>query len=54
MQAWRAAGPGDGGLDDVRAALDDDLDTPAAIAAIERAVAEGDGVEEAAALLGVF
>jgi L-cysteine:1D-myo-inositol 2-amino-2-deoxy-alpha-D-glucopyranoside ligase len=54
VQAWRVAGPGDGALDEVRVALDDDLDTPAAIAAINTAAAAGDGVDEAAALLGVF
>jgi L-cysteine:1D-myo-inositol 2-amino-2-deoxy-alpha-D-glucopyranoside ligase len=53
LEAWRAAGPGEGALDAVRAALDDDLDTPAAIAAIDHAVAAGRGVSAAAALLGV-
>ncbi|MEM9201553.1 MAG: cysteine--tRNA ligase [Actinomycetota bacterium] len=53
LAAWRAAGPGSGGLDDVRAALDDDLDVPAAIAAIDVAAATGRGVDQAAALLGV-
>jgi L-cysteine:1D-myo-inositol 2-amino-2-deoxy-alpha-D-glucopyranoside ligase len=50
---WRAAGPGDGALDGVRRALDNDLDAPAAIAAIDAAVAAGHGVSEAAAILGV-
>jgi L-cysteine:1D-myo-inositol 2-amino-2-deoxy-alpha-D-glucopyranoside ligase len=36
-----------------RDALDDDLDTPAALAAIDDAVANGEGVREAAGLLGV-
>jgi L-cysteine:1D-myo-inositol 2-amino-2-deoxy-alpha-D-glucopyranoside ligase len=40
-------------LDDVRAALDDDLDTPAALAAIDAAVDGGRRIDEAAALLGV-
>ena len=40
-------------LDDVRAALDDDLDTPGALAAIDAAAAAGHGVGDAAALLGV-
>jgi L-cysteine:1D-myo-inositol 2-amino-2-deoxy-alpha-D-glucopyranoside ligase len=40
-------------LDEVRARLDDDLDTPRAVAAIDDAAARGDGVLEAAALLGV-
>jgi L-cysteine:1D-myo-inositol 2-amino-2-deoxy-alpha-D-glucopyranoside ligase len=38
----------------VRAALDDDLDSPAAVAAVDAAVAAGQGVSEAAALLGVL
>ena len=53
LAAWRAAGPGDGALDEVRAALDDDLDLPAAVAAVDRAAAAGRGVGEAADLLGV-
>jgi L-cysteine:1D-myo-inositol 2-amino-2-deoxy-alpha-D-glucopyranoside ligase len=52
---WRgAAGPAsEQVLADVRAALDEDLDTPRAIAAIDDAVERGEGVREAAALLGV-
>jgi L-cysteine:1D-myo-inositol 2-amino-2-deoxy-alpha-D-glucopyranoside ligase len=53
LARWRAAGPGSGGLDAVRAALDDDLDVPAAIAAIDAAAARGHGVSEAAELLGM-
>jgi L-cysteine:1D-myo-inositol 2-amino-2-deoxy-alpha-D-glucopyranoside ligase len=53
LDAWRTAGPGDGGLQETRAALDDDLDTPAALAALDRAAAGGEGVGAAAALLGV-
>jgi L-cysteine:1D-myo-inositol 2-amino-2-deoxy-alpha-D-glucopyranoside ligase len=53
LDRWRAAGDGDGGLDDVRAALDDDLDAPSAVAAIDRAAAAGLGVSSAATLLGV-
>ncbi len=52
-QAWSAAGPGDAGLDEVRAALDDDLDVAAALAAVDRHAAAGVGVADAAALLGV-
>jgi L-cysteine:1D-myo-inositol 2-amino-2-deoxy-alpha-D-glucopyranoside ligase len=37
----------------VRSALDDDLDTPGAVAALDEAAAAGHGVAEAAALLGV-
>jgi L-cysteine:1D-myo-inositol 2-amino-2-deoxy-alpha-D-glucopyranoside ligase len=40
-------------VDAVRAALDDDLDTPSALAAIDAAAAAGHGVHDAAALLGV-
>ncbi|MDE3206445.1 MAG: cysteine--tRNA ligase [Acidobacteriota bacterium] len=53
IQAWRAAGPGGGALDAVRSALDDDLDTVGAIAAIDAAAARGEGVSDAAKLLGV-
>jgi L-cysteine:1D-myo-inositol 2-amino-2-deoxy-alpha-D-glucopyranoside ligase len=53
LAAWRRAGEGDGALAEVRAALDDDLDTAAAIEAIDRAAAAGRGVSEAAAVLGV-
>jgi L-cysteine:1D-myo-inositol 2-amino-2-deoxy-alpha-D-glucopyranoside ligase len=53
LARWRAADEGDAALDDVRAALDDDLDVPGAIAAIDDAVAAGGGVSRAAALLGV-
>jgi L-cysteine:1D-myo-inositol 2-amino-2-deoxy-alpha-D-glucopyranoside ligase len=41
------------GLVEVRDLLDDDLDTPAALAAVDDAVARGEGVRAAAALLGV-
>jgi L-cysteine:1D-myo-inositol 2-amino-2-deoxy-alpha-D-glucopyranoside ligase len=53
LDSWEAAGEGDAGLDEVRAALDDDLDTPAALRAVDEAVAAGRGVSAAAALLGV-
>ena len=53
LDRWLAAGEGDGALEVVRAALDDDLDTPAAVAAIDTAAAAGHGVGDAAALLGV-
>jgi L-cysteine:1D-myo-inositol 2-amino-2-deoxy-alpha-D-glucopyranoside ligase len=53
LAAWRAAGDGDGALDEVRRALDEDLDTPAALVAIDRAASEGTGVSAAASLLGV-
>ncbi|MDY7103519.1 MAG: cysteine--tRNA ligase [Actinomycetota bacterium] len=53
LERWQAAGLGDGALDEVRAALDDDLDTPTALAAIDRAAAAGTGVSDTAMLLGV-
>ena len=53
LTRWVAAGPGDAALDEVRLALDDDLDTPAAVAAIDAAAARGEGVGRAARLLGV-
>ena len=60
LEVWRAAGAGgssgdrpDPVLEVVRNALDDDLDAPAAIAAIDSAAAQGQDVAAAAALLGV-
>jgi L-cysteine:1D-myo-inositol 2-amino-2-deoxy-alpha-D-glucopyranoside ligase len=53
LESWRAAGPGAGALVAVRAPVDDDLDTPLAIAAIDAAASAGEGVSDAAALLGV-
>ncbi|HUR76711.1 MAG TPA: cysteine--tRNA ligase [Acidimicrobiales bacterium] len=53
LTAWRGAGDGVAALDDVRACLDDDLNTPGAIAAIDAAVKSGHGVSAAAQLLGV-
>ena len=57
LRRWEAAGEGTGAdddtLDEVRAALDDDLDTPAAVAAIDEVVAAGKGAAAGAALLGV-
>ncbi len=57
VEAWAAAAAAHGDdvavLDDVRAALDDDLDTPRAVATIDAAAASGHGVRSAANLLGV-
>jgi L-cysteine:1D-myo-inositol 2-amino-2-deoxy-alpha-D-glucopyranoside ligase len=53
LARWIEAGPGTGALDEVRAALDDDLDTPCAVAAIDSAAAAGEGIGQAARLLGV-
>ena len=53
LAAWQAAGDGDAALEEVRQALDTDLDTPAALAAVDQAADDGRGVSDAAALLGV-
>ena len=54
LAAWNAANrPNPELLETVRVRLDDDLDTPGAIAAIDAAAASGAGVLESAALLGV-
>jgi len=53
LERWLEAGVGDAALEEVRAALDNDLDTPAAVAAIDAAVDTGLGVSDAAMLLGV-
>jgi L-cysteine:1D-myo-inositol 2-amino-2-deoxy-alpha-D-glucopyranoside ligase len=54
LEAWRAAGEGHAALEDVRAALDDDLDCPAALVAVDAATARGQVVSMAAGLLGVW
>jgi L-cysteine:1D-myo-inositol 2-amino-2-deoxy-alpha-D-glucopyranoside ligase len=53
LESWRAAGTGSASLEQVRKSLDNDLDTPSAVAAIDEEVAAGRGVSEAVALLGV-
>ena len=53
LLGWVGAGEGSGALEEVRERLDDDLDTPGAVAAIDEAVAAGEGVSQAAMLLGV-
>ncbi|MGF1598255.1 MAG: cysteine--tRNA ligase [Acidimicrobiales bacterium] len=53
LERWLDAGSGDGALDEVRAALDDDLDTPSAVQAIDAAAEAGRGVSTAALLLGI-
>ncbi|WP_419841692.1 cysteine--tRNA ligase [Candidatus Poriferisodalis sp.] len=53
LERWRAAGRGDGALAQVRERLDDDLDTPGALDAIDAAAARRVPVSDAAALLGV-
>ena len=54
LQRWQAAGSGEGALAEVRAVLDDDLRTDQAVAAIDQAVSSGQGVSQAAQLLGVI
>ena len=54
LAAWRRAGEGEAGMDEVRDRLDDDLDAPGALEVLDAAVAAGRGVgATAAALLGV-
>jgi L-cysteine:1D-myo-inositol 2-amino-2-deoxy-alpha-D-glucopyranoside ligase len=56
LDSWRAqadGGPGDV-LDEVRERLDDDLDSPGAVAAIDGAALRGEATRAAAALLGVI
>jgi L-cysteine:1D-myo-inositol 2-amino-2-deoxy-alpha-D-glucopyranoside ligase len=52
---WSEASGGDGtaGLNEVRACLDDDLDTPGALRVLDEAARAGHSVREAAGLLGV-
>ena len=55
LELWNAAKNGDGtaGLAEVRAALDDDLNTPAAIQVIDQAAAAGLSIKSSAKLLGI-
>jgi len=53
LERWRAASGPDRSLDAVRALLDEDLDTPGALAELDRQAAAGGAVAEGAALLGV-
>jgi L-cysteine:1D-myo-inositol 2-amino-2-deoxy-alpha-D-glucopyranoside ligase len=56
LATWRSASRSTrtgGVVDDVRAALDDDLNTPAALAALDEAALAGINVGPAAALLGI-
>ena len=53
LARWRSVGNGGQALEAVRSCLDEDLDTPGALAAIDQAVAAGQGVSQAAALLGI-
>jgi L-cysteine:1D-myo-inositol 2-amino-2-deoxy-alpha-D-glucopyranoside ligase len=55
LESWRTAAYGTDGdlLAEVRERLDDDLDTPGALAAVDAAAARGEATSTAAALLGV-
>jgi L-cysteine:1D-myo-inositol 2-amino-2-deoxy-alpha-D-glucopyranoside ligase len=55
LERWRAGTEGDGsaGLTEVRAALDDDLDTLGALGALDEAALSGHAITAGAALLGV-
>jgi L-cysteine:1D-myo-inositol 2-amino-2-deoxy-alpha-D-glucopyranoside ligase len=55
LALWRSASEGDGsaGLSAVRATLDDDLDTPAALEALDAEARAGRSVLACASLLGV-
>jgi len=55
LEAWLSSVGGAAGtvLEEVRERLDEDLDTPGAVAAIDRAAGAGVDVSDAAALLGV-
>jgi L-cysteine:1D-myo-inositol 2-amino-2-deoxy-alpha-D-glucopyranoside ligase len=56
LERWKTAADADGAqgvFDAVRERLDDDLDTPGAIAVVDEAAAGGHDVRSAAALLGV-
>ncbi len=54
LSLWRSTGHGEGALQEARAALDDDLDTPRCLGVIDEAASAGQGVSKSAALLGVF
>lgn len=55
LNLWQGAAKGDGlaALAEVRTALDDDLNTPAAVAAIDSAAQSGHRITSAAELLGI-
>lgn len=56
LARWRAAADGTPGdvIDEVRLRLDDDLDSPGAVAAVDAAAARGEATRAAADLLGVL
>ena len=53
LERWKKGGEGNGALNYVREHLDNDLDTPTSLEVIDDAVQKGEGVSNAALLLGV-
>ena len=55
LESWSAAKNGDGtaGLAEVRSALDDDLNAPAAVEVLDQAAAAGHSIKSSAKLLGI-
>ena len=53
LRSWIKAGSGDGGLEEIRNCLDDDLNTPEAIKVLDAQAEAGNGISESAKLLGV-
>jgi L-cysteine:1D-myo-inositol 2-amino-2-deoxy-alpha-D-glucopyranoside ligase len=53
LALWRSAGAGDAGLEAARERLDDDLDTPGVVKALDAEARAGGGVSRAASLLGI-
>ena len=55
LESWSAAKNGDGtaGLAEVRSALDDDMNAPAAVEVLDQAAAAGHSVKSSAKLLGI-
>lgn len=53
LALWRSGSSGSDVIDEVRARLDDDLDTPGAVTAIDAAAERGEDVSAAAELLGI-
>jgi L-cysteine:1D-myo-inositol 2-amino-2-deoxy-alpha-D-glucopyranoside ligase len=53
LESWRKLGHGDAGLELTRRRLDDDLDTPGVLRALDELVRSGQPVSNAAELLGI-
>ena len=54
LDLWRGAGDGKAGVEGVRQALRNDLDTPRALEVLDESARQGHGVSVAAALMGIF